>query len=197
MTQGTRLGPKFILQPQGRGKGKTPALTTCRGPSTTQFPVRPLTPSLTRSLWALRSSCRNSRRAPRTDSGSRSGDAGEVAGPGDGGSDPGLRSKGPGLGLLSPSPLPRGGNVLRDAGATGLSCQDGVCKLLMHFPHPYCVRMSFPQHTLGLLTLLPHPAPTPTALRAKPNLEATLHTLASASHPLQASHSTSPSAPMF
>lgn len=87
--------------------------------------------------------------------------------------------------------------MLRDAGATGLSCQDGACKLLMHFPHPCCVRMSFSQHTLGPFTLLLHPAPAPTALRAKTNLEAMLYTLASPSHPLQAGHSTSPSAPMF
>lgn len=54
--------------------------------------------------------------------------------------------------------------MLRDAGATGLSCQDGACKLLMHFPHPCCARMSFSQHTLGPFTLLLHPAPAPTAL---------------------------------
>lgn len=87
--------------------------------------------------------------------------------------------------------------MLRDAGASGLSCQDGACKLLMHFPHPCCACMSFPQHALGPLNLLLYPAPAPTALRAKPNLETMLYTLVSASHPLQAGHSTSPSAPMF
>lgn len=132
VTQGTRLGPKLILQPQYRGRGKTAALTSC-SLSATRFPNQSLIPSLTRSLWALRSSCMNSRRAPRTASGSRSGDVGEVAGRGDGGSDPGLCSKG--LGLLSPSPLPRGGDVLRE-GATGLFCQDGAGRVLMHPPVP-------------------------------------------------------------
>lgn len=102
----------------GGGGRKDPCsddLQPLTGPSAAGFPLRPLTLPLTRSLWALRSSCRNSRRAPRTASGSRSGDAGEVAGPGDGGSDPGLRSKG--LGLLSPSPLPRGEDVVSNTGA--------------------------------------------------------------------------------
>lgn len=131
------------------------------GPWATRFPLQPLTPSLTRCLWAFRSSCRNSRRAPRTASGSRSEDAGEVAGPGDGGSDPGLRSKG--LGLLSPSPLPRGGGMLRGAGAQASPAWKGPAgssyTTSPTLPHP-AARMSFPLHT-GSLTLLLNPFQAP------------------------------------
>lgn len=121
--------------PKVRGKGR-PLFRQPAAPHRALGPDSLSSPhtGLTRSLWALRSSCRKSRRAPRTASGSRSGDMGEAAGPGDGGSDPGLRSKG--LGLLGPSPLPKGGDVLRDAGATGRSGQDGTCRLLTHVPHP-------------------------------------------------------------
>lgn len=101
LTQGAGLGLKFILHPQQTGKGRTSAQT-----NTAPFPVSPpgIFTSLTRSRWALRSSCRKSRRASRTASGSKSGGVGEATGPGDGGWDRGLYSKG--LGLLKPSPLP-------------------------------------------------------------------------------------------
>lgn len=110
-------GPETHPAVPRSGEGEDPCsdnLQPLTGPQPPDSLPRPHT-SLTRSLWVLRSSCRKSRRAPRTASGSRSGDVGELAGPGDGGSDPELRSKG--LGLLGPSPLPGGGDLLRDAGA--------------------------------------------------------------------------------
>lgn len=118
-------------QVRGRGDPCSDNRQPLAGPQPPDFPSPHS--SLTRSRWVLRSSCRKSRRAPRTASGSRSPAGGELAGPGDGGSDPELCSKG--LGLLGPSPLPGGGDRLRDAGCCLQALDTSPRTLLCPAPH--------------------------------------------------------------
>lgn len=155
------------------------------------FPTQPLAAALTRSRWAPRSSCRKSRRAPRTASGSRSGGPGEVTGPGDGGWDPGLHPRG--LGLLSPSPLPRREDTCRDTGATRRGCSSqGLhsCPAAPDSPygHPIAQRPCYPLASTGHQTprfsessqLLHHTEASPVA---HPGIILTLYKLATLHHP--------------
>lgn len=71
-----------------------------------------------------------------------------MAGPGDGGWDAGLRSKG--LGLLSPSPLPGGEDTLRDTAGTARST--------------LTLSLLPTKHTWVTYHLAQSPSPDPTAL---------------------------------